>query len=245
MKRTLIVGDVHGCLRELQALLRKCEYDSQRDDVVFCGDLVDRGRHSREVVEEAMKRRSARGNHDNKAVLYWEKRKRGEVVEYRNESHRRTAEELEDRHFEWLSQLPLYIQIPEHNVVVVHAGLVSGIPLEEQDPKFVMHAQMIRPEDTGPSPKSFWPTKAPKHAKFWAELYDGSLGHVVFGHTVFEEPFVSEHATGIDLGVPFGKRLAALILPSREIVSVPAQEVYHAGSRTMKVEIMPGVFTWS
>eukprot|EP00603_Paraphysomonas_imperforata_P005085 CAMPEP_0114442186 /NCGR_PEP_ID=MMETSP0103-20121206/16803_1 /TAXON_ID=37642 ORGANISM="Paraphysomonas imperforata, Strain PA2" /NCGR_SAMPLE_ID=MMETSP0103 /ASSEMBLY_ACC=CAM_ASM_000201 /LENGTH=217 /DNA_ID=CAMNT_0001613409 /DNA_START=152 /DNA_END=805 /DNA_ORIENTATION=+ len=38
-KRVLIIGDVHGCLDELVALLAKCNYDADVDQVVLVGDL--------------------------------------------------------------------------------------------------------------------------------------------------------------------------------------------------------------
>ena len=43
MGRTLIVGDVHGCLDELDALLERCRFDAAVDQLVFVGDLVAKG----------------------------------------------------------------------------------------------------------------------------------------------------------------------------------------------------------
>lgn len=40
--RTVIVGDVHGCLDELKELLVKCRAD-ELCNLVFCGDLVNKG----------------------------------------------------------------------------------------------------------------------------------------------------------------------------------------------------------
>ena len=49
-KRVIIVGDVHGCLRELQELLLgKCGYQRGRDVVVLVGDLVNKGPASAQV----------------------------------------------------------------------------------------------------------------------------------------------------------------------------------------------------
>lgn len=39
-ERVIIVGDVHGCLDELNALLGACEYTEERDTVILVGDLA-------------------------------------------------------------------------------------------------------------------------------------------------------------------------------------------------------------
>ena len=39
-ERVIIVGDVHGCLHELNSLLGACNYSSMRDTVILVGDLV-------------------------------------------------------------------------------------------------------------------------------------------------------------------------------------------------------------
>lgn len=51
--RVIVVGDVHGCLDELQALLEKAQYDSNKDSVVLVGDLVNKGPKSAETVRYA------------------------------------------------------------------------------------------------------------------------------------------------------------------------------------------------
>lgn len=47
--RIIIVGDVHGCANELQSLLQACAYDAVHDQLVFVGDLVNKGPKSCEV----------------------------------------------------------------------------------------------------------------------------------------------------------------------------------------------------
>jgi predicted phosphodiesterase len=69
-QRVLVVGDVHGCLDELQALLHKANYADGRTSVVLVGDVCNKGPRSAETV--AFCRRSGflcvRGNHEHAAL---------------------------------------------------------------------------------------------------------------------------------------------------------------------------------
>lgn len=49
--RTIVVGDIHGCYRELLKLLGKVEFDRDTDRLISLGDLMDRGRQSYEVFD--------------------------------------------------------------------------------------------------------------------------------------------------------------------------------------------------
>ena len=47
--RTIIVGDIHGCIQELTGLLMKLEFNQREDRLVSLGDLMDRGKAAYEV----------------------------------------------------------------------------------------------------------------------------------------------------------------------------------------------------
>ena len=44
----IIIADIHGCFKTLQALIKKLPEDQE---ICFSGDLIDRGRNSKDVVE--------------------------------------------------------------------------------------------------------------------------------------------------------------------------------------------------
>lgn len=54
MKKTFAIGDVHGQFSTLKKLLDQLPINWQTDELVFLGDLVDRGLESRQVIEFLM-----------------------------------------------------------------------------------------------------------------------------------------------------------------------------------------------
>ena len=44
------IGDVQGCCDELKALLQRCNFSADRDELWFVGDLVNRGPKSLETL---------------------------------------------------------------------------------------------------------------------------------------------------------------------------------------------------
>lgn len=70
-KRTLAISDIHGCYDELIEILTAANYDSSKDQLIFVGDYVDRGKDSLRVLEFvklAVEKHGAvalRGNHDD------------------------------------------------------------------------------------------------------------------------------------------------------------------------------------
>jgi serine/threonine protein phosphatase 1 len=75
-----IVGDIHGCLKTLLALMDKVEAKDPKAEFIFCGDFVDRGPRSAEVVEfilEGVKQRefkAVKGNHEGIMHSYFQSR---------------------------------------------------------------------------------------------------------------------------------------------------------------------------
>lgn len=234
--RTIVVGDLHGCHDEAVDLLDRLAVSS-RDRVIFVGDLVDRGPKRRECVELAMRHECILGNHEEKH-LHQRRRPLEDLIP----DHAATRRELEDRHFDYFASLPLFLRLPEANAVVVHAGVLPGVPIEGQLAHTLLHAQCVNP----PSTKTFWPSKAPAGWTFWTKHWRGPE-RVIFGHSVLDRPLVSECAVGIDTGCVHGRALTAVVLPEWRIVSVPARKDYWGpkGSGIASYPVMDGVSCFS
>src|SRR5437660_1771074 len=63
-----LIGDVHGMVRPLETILRRIESVDSESVLYFVGDYVNRGRHTRQVIDLLLdldNARFIRGNHDD------------------------------------------------------------------------------------------------------------------------------------------------------------------------------------
>ncbi len=207
MKRTLVVGDIHGCYEELISLMKKAAL-GQDDRVIAVGDLITKGPRNREVLElfETDHRLSSViGNQDLAVLRFW----RGEDVSL-TAAQERTARELESKRASfrsYLESLPFYIELDSH--VIVHAGLRPGVPLKEQSIEDLTELRTLGADRTS------------REGVPWFEVYDGDK-LALFGHWPRPEPKMARRAIGLDTGCVYGHLLTAYIIETNEFVSVPA-----------------------
>jgi hypothetical protein len=215
---TLVIGDVHGCADELEALLRAAGCTAQ-DEVVLVGDLVAKGPDSRGVlaIVRELGARSVRGNHDEHLLRYHRAIAAGQEPPELGPDHAAVARELDDSDWALLSSLPLWLRLPERRAIVVHAGLLPGIALEQQDPALLMNMRTIRPDGSA--------SKRNDEGALWASLWPGPE-LVLFGHHASQGLQQHPHAIGLDTGCVYGGKLTACILPEQRLVSVPARRAY-------------------
>jgi len=218
--RTLIVGDIHGCIDELDALLEECRYSS-KDRLILAGDLVAKGPDSRAVVRRAMElsAEAVRGNHDGHVLRWFHASKKEREALALKPEHQRVVDALVPKEWAWLDALPYFLRVPEHQVLVVHAGLVPGRPLEAQREKDLVTMRSLTEEGEASSKiEGLTP---------WASRWTGPET-VVFGHDAVRGLQRHPFAWGLDTGCVYGGQLTALVLPERRLVSVKAKRVYVA-----------------
>jgi hypothetical protein len=217
--KTIVVGDVHGCVDELSDLLAACRYD-RGDQLVLVGDLIAKGPDSRGVLAlmRELAARSVLGNHDAHVLRARDVLLRGAPpARPIRPATAQLVRELDDRDWEVLDALPLWLSLPEHGALVVHAGIEPGKPLAAQDPELVLNMRTIRPDGRG--------SRRRDDGVLWGSLWPGPE-LVLFGHHATAGLQRHPFAIGLDTGCVYGKELSACVLPERRIVSVPARRVY-------------------
>eukprot|EP00322_Chrysochromulina_rotalis_P002351 CAMPEP_0115828262 /NCGR_PEP_ID=MMETSP0287-20121206/480_1 /TAXON_ID=412157 /ORGANISM="Chrysochromulina rotalis, Strain UIO044" /LENGTH=295 /DNA_ID=CAMNT_0003281467 /DNA_START=25 /DNA_END=912 /DNA_ORIENTATION=- len=229
--RTILVGDLHGCLDELEALLRECAHDPCTDRVVLTGDLVNKGPKSAECVREARIRGyfAVRGNHDDAALFAWERRERERLEGGIPSSDHKYAytDSFDSADVAFLRELPYTLRLDGQGMLVVHAGLVPGVSLAEQHPAYLYTMRNLV-KRSGSWEARVQPNEGVPWATEWIPDEEAlpNVRHVVFGHDAKRGLQQAEHATGLDTGCCYGKQLTALLLPEWRIVSVPAARMY-------------------
>jgi Calcineurin-like phosphoesterase len=210
-KRSLVIGDVHGCLDELRALVEHAGVTDD-DDVVFVGDLVAKGPDSAGVIGWARERGAAAvlGNHDDHVL----KARAGDET---RKQHVDVAATLSKADVDWLAARPLWLRLAyEQPHVVVHGGMVAGVPVEKQTREHLLALRSIAADGK--------PSKRIEGAP-WAALWTGPE-HAVFGHDAIRGLQQHPLATGLDTGCVYGRELTALWLPAHKLVSVTARRQY-------------------
>jgi len=144
----IAIGDLQGCLTELQQLLKDIRFSADRDQLWFVGDLVNRGPDSlgvlRFVRALGANARVVLGNHDLHllAVAFGSRQK------LREDDTLDEVLSAADRHalLEWLLRQPLAVR--EGSDLMLHAGVVPQWSADEvlQYAREVEHALQANPQ---------------------------------------------------------------------------------------------------
>lgn len=194
MTKTYAIADLHGRHDLLLMAIERIEQSSHSGGtVVFTGDYVDRGPASRQVIETLMAGPKApgwtwvclRGNHEEimqagcMGMMGWWLPNGGgaTLVSYGARAGQNTRDCIElvpREHLDWIGSLP--VMHNDGKRLFVHAGVVSGVPLDQQDEQ-----------------KNTWMLYPDGATDGYADL------HVVHGHHQHEDgPLLFEGRTNLD-----------------------------------------------
>lgn len=234
----ILIGDVHGCLSELQTLWQQLPL-AEAEAIILLGDLIDKGPDSDGVLDFVQAQSQqwplvlVRGNHEAKALRA---HRRGAALEFNPTPERLALLE---------QMLPFYaFEAGQQRCLAVHGGIY---------PAFWRHEHTLPDPET----ETEWPRRLRDQVqrflfcryvnpqghivalghetaedRFWAESYAGQAGTVFFGHQPFLKGVARfARAYGLDTGCVFGGHLsAALLWPDGQLhwQQVPAQKAYAA-----------------
>lgn len=199
--RTILIGDVHGCLEELHDLL--AILDPRRGDrIIMLGDLINRGPDSPGVVKFVHESgfECLRGNHEDDYLRHPDR-----------EPYLKLRQQIGEQAHDWIGALPLWIE--EENFLAVHAGLQPGRHPSDTEPRILLN---IRTWD-GTGQKLKEPNNPP-----WYDFYQGTRP-VFYGHWAQAGLTIRENTLGLDSGCVYGRKLSAYILEEGRVVQVPAR----------------------
>ena len=133
--------------------------------------------------------------------------------------------ELSEDDFTFLQQLPYTINIPSKRLLIVHAGLVPGVPLEQQSLENLTHMRNISQKDYFSGYGLVGSSKVDE-GEAWASLWPGPE-HVYFGHDARRGLQLWPFATGLDTGCLYGNCLTGVFVEdNQEFLVVEAKRVY-------------------
>ncbi len=218
-RRIIAVGDVHGCLHALIRLVE--QINPQPDDqLLFLGDVIDRGEHSKEVVDYLLALRLRyscffiMGNHE---LMYLDYLKTGNsMIWYSNGGlatlksyNSQHGRDLPKEHLDFFSECQYFIET--ENYFFAHGGLDPELSVKDnlryyKPYEFCWQQVHMR--------QSFIETNKYK----WEKT-------LVCAHTPQSTPVMLDRLISIDTGCVFKKnsllgKLTAVILPDRTLIQV-------------------------
>ncbi len=224
--RLYCIGDVHGCIDALEQLHQQIIYDTKNylghKVLVYIGDYIDRGSHSKEVVDKLIydplpgfEIHSILGNHEQTLLDFlFEDHNIGKFwLEYGGdktlESYGIRVVGVQTSNGLKLIQKELLLSIPEDHLTFynnlkvfftlgdyffVHAGIRPGVPLREQSKSDLLWIRNEFVNSKGAFEKI-----------------------IVHGHTVSGEPQLRPNRIGIDTGAYASSLLSCVVLEKSEV----------------------------
>lgn len=234
MKRTLVIGDIHGGLRALLQVLERAKA-SASDRLIFLGDYVDSWSESPQVLDLLINFSQThdcifiRGNHDA-LLLQWLLGKDNEMWHQHGglatmASYADISSDVKQRHITFLESLENYY-IDDQNRLFVHAGFTNmhGAALEYYPrllywDRTLWETAVALVDSLQPSDINY-----PKRLTVYKEIFIGHTPVTKIGETV---PVRRANVWNIDTGAGFAGTISIMDVDTKEFwQSDPLPELY-------------------
>ncbi len=213
LKKTFVIGDVHGCYDELQDLLSAAGASLSRHRIILVGDMINKGPKSFQVLKWVRDNgvETVIGNHELRFLKGL--RQDQSLSPSLKELKSHLGHQL-DLWMGWLDSIPSFIK--DKAFWVVHAGFQPGVP-PESTPRSVLAT--IRTWE-GASKPMYRPG-----APAWHDFYKGK-NPVFYGHWALQGVHVNNNTYCLDSGCVYGKSLTGIWAENKNIISAPARKTY-------------------
>jgi len=218
MSKLIIYGDVHGCYKSLKALRK--EINPKKNDIEVCvGDVITKGENSIKVLDYLIKKniKSVLGNHEDKLLRYLKhtkSKKKNPIV--LNDDEQEIVSQLTKEHIKYLQNMPYFVK--HKKITILHGGILNHFDLDNLSEREMQLVLRLRYLDKNCHYISY--SKENNRSVFWADLYDGNQGYIVYGHRWTKEVQTSSHAIGIDTGCVYGNKLSAVVFEKGKVANL-------------------------
>jgi bis(5'-nucleosyl)-tetraphosphatase (symmetrical) len=236
-----VVGDIHGCARELGDLLDEIRFDPASDELWSVGDLVNTGPDSLDVLRiwRDAGGRAVLGNHD----IYALRADSGSIDRRKDHLDALFASDECDALLARLRASPALVRfersLEPRRVWLVHAGvhplwndlpaLAARLSAQPHDDDWLVGDEItfmtrVRCCDRFGDRVKFSgrPDDAPKPYRAWDAFYTGD-DLIVHGHWAMRGHYRGPRAIGLDSACVYGGRLTAWCVEDDRIESVPCR----------------------
>lgn len=226
MKRTFVLGDIHGGLRALVQVLNRADVRPD-DTLIFLGDYVDGWSESPDVLDFLIDLSQTqlcffmRGNHDELLLDWLEHRKENfnEAMWFKHggkataDAYLSVSAVKKQQHVEFLKSLRNYY-IDDQNRLFVHAGFtnLNGVAME-YFPKLLYwdrtlwEMALCLDERIEKNSNTY-----PNRLKLYHEIY---IGHTPVSKTEIVPPLAKHSVWNLDTGAAFKGVLTILDIDSK------------------------------
>lgn len=235
MKRTLVIGDIHGACKALEQVLKRAKASPQ-DHLIFLGDYVDGWSQSPEVIDLLIELEQShncifiRGNHDTWCEIFLQTGAADPTWLFHGGRSTMTRYDRcdsvkKEKHLDFFNRMKNYY-VDVNNNLFIHAGYSSmhGPEKEMYSSNYswdrtLWEMALAMDKRIQKDSKSY-----PKRLKLFNEIY---IGHAPTLHYDVEAPMNAINVWNLDTGVAYYGKLSIMDIETKQFwQSDPVSSLY-------------------
>lgn len=239
MKRTIVIGDIHGADRALEQVLEKVG-PTENDTLIFLGDYVDGWSQSKQVIDRLIDLEGKhscifiKGNHDAWCETWLESGTALDKWLFHGgaltvESYAGITAEEKAKHLEFFQRMRNF-HVDEHNNLFIHAGFSSMHGPEQEVyssnytwDRTLWEMALAMDEQLDKDSKRY-----PKRLKLFREIFIGHTPTTNYGVPV---PMQAANLWNVDTGAAFSGKITMLDTDTKEFWQSDVVQTLYPGEK--------------